>query len=241
MAGLLIIGELFLLSLLSNRLIQSIYAVFLLIFRSRTLSVTFVTLILFPGTVIHELAHLFTAEVLGVRTGKLTLTPESIRGEDIQSGSVAVAQTDSIRRAVIGLAPTLFGLVGLLSLSYVIPTQWAAVTTFQGNVFQNPACYILALCLYLIFAISMTMFPSAIDIQGTPAVFITLFLFIFAAYIVGVRVALTGKLLVIATSILSSLHQSLVLVLALNIVLLLTNYVLVDMIGKITHRKIVRT
>jgi len=240
MQPIVIVVELVLLAFLSQRLTQSLYNVFFLLFRVRSVAISIVTLILFPGTVIHELAHLFTAEVLGVRTGKITLTPESIRGEEIQSGSVAIAQTDPIRRTLIGLAPTNIGLVALTTISYFLAQQLFYLQAHLGNIFGNPAIYLIILFVYILCTISITMFPSSVDLKGTPAVLITIFLFCIAAYIVGFRVAATGKILDISTSITTSLIQSLMVVLAVDIILLLINHLVVDIIGKLTHRRIIK-
>ena len=101
----LLLGELIGLYLLSQTLIQAVYDLTMLITRSRAAGVTVVSLLTFPGTVVHELSHLFTAEVLGVHTGKLTLVPENIQEADVKAGSVMIAQSDPFRRYIIGLAP----------------------------------------------------------------------------------------------------------------------------------------
>src|SRR3989344_4103040 len=113
MNSILIFLELIVLGFVSHWLMQSFYTLVMLLTRTRSLAVTFVSFLLFPGTVVHELSHLFTAEILGVRTGKLTLAPESIRSEEIQAGSVAIAKTGPFRRAFIGLAPFFVGIASL--------------------------------------------------------------------------------------------------------------------------------
>lgn len=197
-----LISELTILFFLSRKLIHNLYTILFLISRSKPLSVTVITLLLFPGTVIHELSHLFTAEILGVRTGKLTLAPESIRGPDIQAGSVAIAKTGPFRRVVIGLAPLFVGLGALFLVSY----------------FQNIP---LLFASYLFFSISNSMFPSGLDMEGTPAAIITVFLLFASSYVAGIRLNVSGQSLELVTTVLYSLVQSLGLVLAVNAVLLL--------------------
>ncbi|MEK7129984.1 MAG: hypothetical protein AAB803_03105 [Patescibacteria group bacterium] len=219
---LLLFTELAGLFFLSRLLIQKLYAFFLLLFRARSAAVSAVTLLLFPGTVIHELSHLFTAEILGVRTGKLTLAPESIREVNIKTGSVAIAQTGPFRRAAIGLSPIFAGILSLAALSWWIP-----------QLIEHSNSYLLLLTSYLLFAISNSMFSSREDLKGFWPLAITLSLFIGAAYAIGLRIGLEGKVLEVATTILSSLVQSLGLVLAVNGVLLLTLHVLLVLTRKL--------
>src|SRR3989344_9654538 len=104
---------------LSRWVSKSLFVLFLLLFRSRSVAISLLLVLTFPGTVIHELAHLFTAEILRVPTGKLTLVPESIREASIKSGSVAIAETDPFRRYAIGLAPLFTGVVAISAISYL--------------------------------------------------------------------------------------------------------------------------
>src|SRR5438046_2497216 len=116
-----IIAELLGIYFLSRALTQSIFELTYVLLRARSIAVTVITLLNFPGTVIHELAHLFTAEVMGVHTGKLSLVPESIEELEIKAGSVMIAHTDPFRRYAIGLAPVFVGLIVLTAISYFIP------------------------------------------------------------------------------------------------------------------------
>lgn len=242
----LLLIELLILFFISRRLTEHVYLLALILSRSRPVAISFVTLLLFPGTVIHELAHLFTAEVLGVHTGKLTLAPEAIRGDlsaqagEVQAGSVAIARTDPFRKAMIGIAPLVVGLVAYSMLSYWLPQflaglqmvpvdQWLTTTSF----------YLVVGTFYLLFAISNSLFPSSLDLEGTPATFITIGVLLVAAYIAGIRISLNGQALAITNRILTSLTQSTMLVLALNGALLLTIWILLGLSGKVLKRKVI--
>lgn len=117
---LLLLFELFLIFLLSRSLTIKLFLFFWHVTGSRRWAISFTAILLFPGTVIHELSHMFVAEILGVRTGKLTLVPEAIEEstEEIRTGTVAIAQTDPVRRTVIGLAPVLVVTGVLAAASY---------------------------------------------------------------------------------------------------------------------------
>ena len=142
---LFLIIELTFLYLLSRRVIGTLYRLLQMLTRSRPMAIWIVSIIFFPGTVVHELAHLFTAEILGVRTGKLTLVPESLEGNEINAGAVMIAATDPFRRTLIGLAPVYVGIIVLVATSSltVLP-----ILTF-----------------YIMFAVSNSMFSSEEDMK----------------------------------------------------------------------------
>lgn len=205
---LLLLIELIMLSLVSRRLTQVIYAMFVRIFRSKTVSTTILVILLFPGTVVHELAHLFVAEVLRVRTGKLTLVPEALEEGEIKTGSVAIAETDPLRRTLIGLAPICVGVVVLAALSYFL----------LQNI--NNINLITIITFYIMFAVSNSMFSSKEDMKGVIPFAITVALFIAAGYIAGLRIGLTGQLLTGTLLVIETLVRSLGVVLAVNLVVL---------------------
>lgn len=237
---LLLIAELILLYFLSRRVTIGLFELFLLIFRARPVAVAIILILEFPGTVIHELSHLFTAEILGVRTGKLTLEPESIRGKEIQSGSVMIAQTDPFRRYAIGLAPIFSGIIILTAIAYFLPNLMTSVFSSGTAVFQNPDFYWLLLIGYCLFAVSNTMFSSPQDLIGFIPFCIVVVIFVVGLYLIGIRIVLTGLILTEVTIILTSLVRSLGVVLAVNAVLFIFSMLTKQLITKIFRVKIVQ-
>lgn len=218
-----IIVELVILGMLSSRLTQLSFTVLLRLTHSRSVAITILTIILFPGTVIHELSHLFTAEILGVHTGKLTLAPQSIEGEEVQSGSVQVAVTDPFRRTLIGIAPTITGMISLSILSwYLSHTQQLIIG--------------IAL-LYLILTISNTMFTSKEDLKGVLPVAITLVLFFSAFYISGIRIILPVHIQITINNVVQSLAQYLGAAVGINLMGILVNTLLLLILQKRHHRR----
>lgn len=217
MIVLLLLTELILLYILSRRLIQGIYRLLYIIIRSRTASIWIVTIIFFPGTVVHELAHLFVAEILGVHTGKLTLVPEGIEGPpfakasggetEIKAGGVMISETDPFRRTLIGLAPVYVGIAVLATLAYFLQ-QFNSITLLTIGIF------------YIMFAVSNSMFSSKEDMKGVIPFAITVALFTGAAYIAGIRVGLTGELLAGMNRVVETLVRSLGVVIGVNVVAL---------------------
>jgi hypothetical protein len=224
----LLLIELTMLFFLSRWLTEAVFALCLLLFRARSIAVTILSVLNFPGTVVHELSHLFTAEILGVHTGKLTLVPDAIQEDEIKAGSVMIAATDPFRRYLIGLAPICIGLVASTTLAYFL--------------FQNyyPITLLTVLLAYLLLAVSNAMFSSAEDLKGFIPFIITLGIMVGAAYFAGLRIGLTGPAQNIATQILNALTKSLAGVIGLNIMSLLLAKLLTLLTQKITRRKLYR-
>ncbi|MBI2404828.1 hypothetical protein HYV22_01460 [Candidatus Gottesmanbacteria bacterium] len=239
MVLIILLAELVVLYFLSRHMSQLIYGLFLFLFRHRSLAVTATTILFFPGTVVHELAHLFTAEVLGVHTGKLSLVPENLEEEEVQAGSVQIAKTDPFRRYVIGFAPLFVGITIIAAISYFIRRPFAVYPELvegQGDALQNALIY--GTGYYLLFVISNSMFSSKEDLKGFIAFAIAITLLLAAGYVAGIRIGLTGTILEFINRILDALVKSTGLVLVINGVLLLIIRILLSISGKIFRRKI---
>jgi len=226
-----IVIELFILGILSTRMTQLAFTVLMRLTHSRSITITILTIVLFPGTVIHELSHLFTAEVLGVHTGKLTLAPESIEGEEVQSGSVQVQVTDPFRRTLIGIAPTITGTATLSALSWWLSTIVVQVST-------TPYKLLVVGILYLIITISNTMFTSKEDLKGVLPVGITLAIFLGAFYLSGIRIILPPNILTPIATVAKSLAQNLAIAIAVNLMGILASTFLLLVLQKRTYRNI---
>lgn len=238
----IVLGEFFGLFLLSRRVIQSLFNLFLII-SNRPIAISLVSTLLFPGTVIHELSHLFTAEVLGVHTGKLTLIPESIDKENIHAGTVEIARTDPIRRYIIGLAPILIGLPVLCVISYLLPHFFRETTRAleSGNVFSELNLYFLIGAYYLFFILSNTMFSSREDLHGIGPFLIVIALVAVAAYVSGIRLSLTGNMLTASGQILTILTRTLAGVILVNLIMFILLTLATTLFGKLLKRKIIHT
>lgn len=123
-------------------------------------------LILLPGVLLHEFSHWLVANLLGVRTGKVSIGLGKVRGNKYFSlGSVTIERTDPLRESLIGVAPFVFGVLAIWLLMgfgfdlwapndprLVAETVWASI--------GDPLTW---LALYLVFAVSTSMIPSASD------------------------------------------------------------------------------
>ena len=237
----IIVLEFIALYILSRRLTQNLYIAVYLITKSRPIGIGFLSLLFFPGTVIHELAHMFVAEVLGVRTSGLTLVPEGLEEKNVKTGSVMIAQTDPFRRAVIGIAPVIVGLLMLGVISYYLPGVWeqAILDTQNGLLFAKWNGLLCAFLIYALFAVSNTMFSSPEDLEGFWPVVIVFLLVAVAGYLTGIRLTLTGPVLTGLLLFLTGMAKSLGYVTALNIALFLGTIFLIRAAESITKRKLV--
>ena len=124
----------------------------------------------------HELAHLISAEVMFVKTHGLSLMPVR-QGDQLTMGSVQIEKTDPIRRAIIGFAPVLVGiiLIGLTTLFLLS----------DKSPFSLTLSYILIFI--IVFEIGNTMFSSRRDLDGTIELLIFITLVVGVLYIFGLN------------------------------------------------------
>jgi len=126
----------------------------------------FTAVTLLPGTIIHELSHWLTAELLGVPTGEITLIPRFEEGLELKMGSVAIAKKDPFRRTLIGLAPLFTGLTLISVAAYFLPFPvWSNFNLFPHS-----------LLVIAIFLVSNTMFSSKKDLEVAVPFFLFLLL-----------------------------------------------------------------
>jgi hypothetical protein len=153
--------------LVQRQLHRHIQGLVFLLTRNDQLAALTHFLLLLPGILLHELSHWIAARLLGVRAGPISIGPERKRGRQMRFGSVQIGRTDAVRESLIGLAPLLSGTAlvlllarwgfGLLSEAGIRPGEWPA---------RLMACLQAEdawLWVYLIFAISNAMLPSASD------------------------------------------------------------------------------
>ncbi|MBI2613952.1 MAG: hypothetical protein HYW62_04210 [Candidatus Levybacteria bacterium] len=169
----LLISEIAILFLLSRKMSKTL---------SKFISINFLSFLFLPGVIIHELSHLLIAAILFVPVGNMEFTPKK-SDNGVKLGSVEIAKTDPIRRSIIGFAPVFVGFMIVVGIVYL----------FTANVlfFKDKEIYIFAIAvlglIYLLFAISNTMFSSSRDMEGTIEILITLLIIFVAVYILGFR------------------------------------------------------
>lgn len=180
---------------------------------SHRLGLVIYSLLFLPGVIIHEISHFFVAAFLGVQTGTITIFPSDFSDEGEQSlGSVQIAKSDILRSSLIGLAPLFIGSISIIAItSWQFPQLIDSVLSLEGTLNQLliEGRRIIAeplnlIWIYLIFAISNTMFVSRSDRRSWPALLVLLVLLALIATWAGV-----------SSSILNFLRQPILV--ALNI------------------------
>lgn len=149
---------------------------------SRFLSIPVLSLLFFPGVVIHELSHLFIASILFVRVGEVEFSPRVVDG-GLKLGSVAIGKTDPIRRAIIGFAPVFVGICLILGIIYFASGNLSYFWDSKPYV----SVFLVLGIFYILFVISNTMFSSKVDMEGTIELLIVLLIIFIALYLIGFR------------------------------------------------------
>lgn len=173
MYQLLFIFELASLFILSKLLTKSLLRLFFKITKNDKIAIGLLVFLFFPGTVVHEMAHFLSAGLLFVKTGSMELTPK-ITESEIRLGSVEIAKTDIFRRAIIGVAPVLFGLALIFGILYYL----------QSLATNNPA--ISLFLFYIIFTVGNTLFSSKKDLEGSAEFLLAFFVLILVLFILRI-------------------------------------------------------
>jgi len=143
----------------------------LLVSRRQSVALYLYALLFFPGVVLHETSHWLTARVLGVGTRRLSLLPSRQRGGRMRFGYVETEASDPFRSSLIGVAPLVTGTLACLLLAgevlglapageRLVLGDWSGGLAALGQSIARPDALVW---LYLCFAISNTMLPSASD------------------------------------------------------------------------------
>ncbi|GAP14344.1 hypothetical protein LARV_02112 [Longilinea arvoryzae] len=153
---------------------RELQAVLLLLTRNPSAAIGIFSLLFFPGVLLHETSHFLMARLLGVRTGKFSLIPQTTPQGSLRLGYVETARADWLRDTLIGMAPLLTGgvLIAWLGLSRlqllpvgtaILTSNWKDLPGLLSGVFSVTDFW---LWFYLAFAVSSTMLPSASDRQA---------------------------------------------------------------------------
>lgn len=167
----LFIAEIVLLFIFARALTNNLARLLFKISHSRGFTFNTLAIIFLPGTIIHEISHMLIAGIMLVPSGDISIFPE-IEGDEVRFGSVKIAQTDPIRRFIIGVAPVLFGLFLILAV------------LFLGGQFLNQQTpwWQIALVVLLVFEIANTMFSSKKDMEGALVFFGIIFIILSAVF-----------------------------------------------------------
>jgi hypothetical protein len=159
------------LTLLQRLLHREIQAVFLILTRDVRFTMGIFSMLFLPGVFLHELSHFLVAKILGVRTGRFSIFPQSLPDGRLQLGYVETVKSDVLRDSLIGAAPLIIGtlfvaIVAVYRLEMRI--LWDLLRNGQLDLFwvgvrALPQVQDFYLWFYLVFAVSSTMMPSQSD------------------------------------------------------------------------------
>lgn len=158
-------------------------------------------LLMFPGILLHELSHYLMARLLGLKAGKFSLGPRP-HGKTIELGSVSIARGGVWRDSLVGLAPFLAGTVVLLLISHrvfdmqVLDAAWTergigGITNEFARLLKVKDFWVW---IYLIFAVSNAMMPSASDREPWRTAGLYLGLALVVVWLLGWLPAVSGAL-----------------------------------------------
>jgi hypothetical protein len=177
---------------------RHLHGVAFLLSGNKNWAVVLYAIILFPGVLLHEVSHWLTATLLGVRTGSFSVLPRTKSDGSVQLGYVEYYKTSSvgpIRESLIGSAPLVVGTAVILLIGlfvFDVTTLAASVEAGDLDLLTQAISEFFAtgdflLWLYLIFAISNAMMPSASDRRAWPAFALILIAFAVLLYVLRLQ------------------------------------------------------
>ncbi|MDO8609217.1 MAG: hypothetical protein Q7R95_01595 [bacterium] len=131
--------------------LQKIFQVFHSFFHHNSFVNALISLVLLPGTIVHEMAHFIMASILLLKVDHIEIFPKW-NDKEIKLGSVQYHKKDIIRGFFVGIAPLFLGFIILRILLMYIP-------------FPNSNSLNDILFCYILFIITLTMFSSYTDLQ----------------------------------------------------------------------------
>lgn len=201
-------------------------------------------IVLLPGVVLHELSHWLAASLLGVQTGKLSLLPKRHADGSIQLGYVEYYKGRTlgpIRESIIGGAPLISGTLVILLIGFRVfnvPDFSVALQTGDvdqlaravSNLFQTDDFFVW---LYLLFAISNAMMPSASDRRSWPAFLLTMVVIAAITILLGLTDALVANFAQPVTAVFSYLGIALSMSIGVDLVFMAIIALLESIVSRI--------
>ena len=146
----LFIVQVIALYIFSRAVVKQLYSFFDIFIKSQKTVFLLVSMLYFPGTIIHEMSHFFAAIILFLNVKDIRIFPE-FENDHIRLVSVSFEKKDFVRGILVGVAPFIFAMVIFFTIAAnsLYPTNSLGLNILFG---------------YLIFTISSTMFSSKKDI-----------------------------------------------------------------------------
>ena len=171
--------QIFILFFLSRKTINNLFSFFRIFRNNEKLIFSLISLIFFPGTIIHELSHFFAAIILFLNVYNLQIFPR-FQGNEIKLGQVIYEKRDFLRSFLVWIAPIFAGIFFLFFLSFfkLFPSNNIWTNLFFG---------------YLVFAVSSTMFSSKRDLVDSIYLIPTILIFMAIFYLFDIKLDFVFK------------------------------------------------
>lgn len=223
---------------------RHLHGVAYLLTGNKNWAIVLYALILFPGVLLHELSHWLTATLLGVRTGSLSILPRPKSDGSVQLGYVEYYKTKGlgpIRESLIGSAPLVTGTLAVLLIGLQIfdmPTLVDALQSGDSDTLAQALSTLFAtgdflLWLYLLFAISNAMMPSASDRRAWPAFALVMILFAVVMYFLGLQGLVLNELAQPAATAFGYIGLAFSLAIGVDLFFIMLIYVLESLISRL--------
>ena len=201
---------------LAKAIIKNIYRFFYCLSGRKKIAIEVLCFLILPGTIIHELSHMFSAAIMGVETGPLSFRPEVEESKEIKVGQIKIAKTDPFRRTIIGLAPLFAGLaiIGGIFNFYLEKRIWPLTQMFDYSLWEY---FLLLIACWLMVVVSLTMFSSRKDLDAAiaPAIVLTVLIVIF--WMAGFRLTAPKKLIDLCNNLLIDMDKALTLAIVFDL------------------------
>lgn len=201
-------------------------------------------IVLFPGVLLHELSHWLAALLLGVRTGSFSILPKTGPDGTIQLGYVEYYKTRSVgpvRESLIGSAPLVTGTAVVLLIAFRIFDVTSLAAAIQTGEVDRLTDALTALFvtndflvwLYLLFAVSNAMMPSASDRRAWPAFAAIMTLFAIALFLLNLQDEVVDTLAGPAATVFGYLGLAYSLTIGVDLFFVMIIYFLEQLISRI--------
>ena len=230
--------------LLQRWIHRHIHGLAYLLTGNRSWAVILYAIFLFPGVLLHEVSHWLAATLLGVRTGSFSILPKTNADGSIQLGYVEYYKTRSvgpIRESLIGSAPLVTGTAVVLMISFRIfdvTSLAAAIQTGEVDRLTGALTTLFAtndflVWLYLLFAISNAMMPSASDRRAWPAFAVIMVIFALVLFLLGLQDELIDTLAGPAATVFGFLGLAYSLIIGVDLFFIFVIYLFEQLISRI--------
>ncbi len=197
-----LLGTIPLLLFLQRWISRHMQIIFLLLTRHTGMAMLLNQLVFLPGVLLHELSHWVLARLLGVRTMGFSVWPMRQADGSLRLGYVHTQKVDFLREALVGVAPLLTGCAAVVAIGLCVLELDQVALAFGSGDWANGSHGLvkvlqsadLLIWVYVLFALSNTMMPSASDRRAWPLVGGLLLALGAGLYYLGVGPVIQGAL-----------------------------------------------